>query len=74
MPEIDEATAPFTYARIMTSRDDLENGFAADDIKAIAARARIWRRRGNVFLYFISGAKIRDPAAAQALIAALDEK
>ena len=74
VPEIDEATAPFTYARIMTSRDDLENGFAADDIKAIAARARIWRRRGNVFLYFISGAKIRDPAAAQALIAALDEK
>ncbi|MFN4069321.1 MAG: DUF72 domain-containing protein, partial [Brevundimonas aurantiaca] len=30
-----------------------------------------WAERGEVFAYFISGAKVRNPAAAMALIAQL---
>ena len=33
-----------------------------------AKKAKAWARKGDVFLYFISGAKVRNPAAAQALI------
>ena len=33
-----------------------------------AKRAKEWAKRGDVFVYFISGAKVRAPAAAQALI------
>jgi uncharacterized protein YecE (DUF72 family) len=38
------------------------------ELDAIAARARDWAKRGDVFAYFISGAKVRNPAAAVALI------
>lgn len=34
-------------------------------------RTRQWAGRGDAFVFFISGAKIRAPAAAQALIARL---
>jgi uncharacterized protein YecE (DUF72 family) len=70
-PEIDEATADFTYARLMSSREDLENGLSPKELKHWARRARAWAKRGDVFLYFISGAKLRNPAAAQALLKAL---
>ena len=68
VPTIDEATSTFSYARIMTSRDDLEEGFEPKDLKAIAKRAQTWAKSGDAFVYFISGAKVRDPAAAQALV------
>ena len=32
VPTIDEATSTFSYARIMTSRDDLEEGFEPKDL------------------------------------------
>ena len=35
---------------------------------SLAEQAKAWARRGDVFAYFISGAKVRNPAAAQALI------
>jgi uncharacterized protein YecE (DUF72 family) len=43
----------------------------AGELEAIAEQAKAWARRGDVFAYFISGAKVRNPAAAQALIEAL---
>ena len=67
-PEIDQPTAGFTYARLMASRDDLEAGVSDAELDDYARRARAWAKRGDVFAYFISGAKIRNPAAAQALI------
>ncbi len=70
-PEIDEATADFTYARLMSSREDLENGLEPKELKHWARRAKAWAKRGDVFLYFISGAKVRNPSAAQALLKAL---
>jgi len=67
-PAIDEATADFTYARLMRTVENVETGYSAADLDNWAARARAWAKRGDVFIYFISGAKLRAPAAAQALI------
>jgi uncharacterized protein YecE (DUF72 family) len=67
-PEIDEPTADFTYARLMRTSDKVETGYTPGDLDGWAKRARHWARRGDVFIYFISGAKVRAPAAAQALI------
>ncbi|MGZ9101080.1 MAG: DUF72 domain-containing protein [Brevundimonas sp.] len=67
-PRIDQPTADFTYARLMSSREDEPTGMTAEELDAIAAQARAWARRGDVFAYFIAGAKVRNPAAAQALI------
>lgn len=67
-PAIDEPTADFTYARLMRSREEVETGYDAAALDCWAARAKDWAKRGDVFVYFISGAKVRAPAAAQALI------
>lgn len=67
-PAIDEPTADFTYARLMRSREEVETGYDAADLDRWAARAKDWTKRGDVFVYFIAGAKLRAPAAAQALI------
>jgi len=67
-PEIEAGAADFTYARLMESREDEDAGYPAPELEAWASRARDWARRGDVFLYFISGAKVHNPAAAKALI------
>ncbi len=67
-PRIDQPTADFTYARLMSSREDEPTGMTSAELDEIAARARGWAERGDVFAYFISGAKVRNPAAAMALI------
>jgi uncharacterized protein YecE (DUF72 family) len=67
-PSIDETTADFTYARLMRTQEDIPSGYSAADLDGWAARARSWAKRGDAFVYFISGAKQRAPAAAMALI------
>jgi uncharacterized protein YecE (DUF72 family) len=67
-PEIDQHTADFTYARFMASREDLPTGVTDKELDGFAKQTRAWAKRGDVFAYFISGAKVRNPAAAQALI------
>jgi uncharacterized protein YecE (DUF72 family) len=67
-PRIDRPTADFTYARMMSSREDEPTGMTSAELDAIAGRTRDWAKRGDVFAYFIAGAKVRNPAAAQALI------
>jgi uncharacterized protein YecE (DUF72 family) len=67
-PEIDEPTADFTYARLMQSQEEVETGYKPKDLDAWAKKAKDWAKRGDAFVYFISGAKVRNPAAAQALI------
>lgn len=67
-PRIDLPTADFTYARLMSSKPDEPNGMTSAELDGIAARTRDWAKRGDVFAYFIAGAKVRNPAAAQALI------
>ena len=68
VPTIDQETTDFRYARLMSSRDDLETGVTEAELDGFAAQAHGWATRGDVFAYFISGAKVRNPAAAQALI------
>lgn len=67
-PVIDEATADFSYARLMRAQADVETGYDAPGLDAWAGRARAMAERGDAFLFFIAGAKARNPAAAQALI------
>lgn len=71
-PEIDQATADFTYARLMCSHEDLEAGVTDEELEGFAAQCRDWAKRGDVFAYFIAGAKVRNPAAAMALIKKLN--
>jgi uncharacterized protein YecE (DUF72 family) len=67
-PEIDEPTADFTYARLMGSDEKVKTGYKPAELDKWAKKAKAWAKSGDVFLYFISGAKVRNPAAAQALI------
>jgi uncharacterized protein YecE (DUF72 family) len=74
-PEIDEATAGFTYARLMRSRYEEETGYAPDELSRWLDRAQGWGSGGrDVFVYFINGAKIRAPAAASAFIRRIEPK
>ena len=68
-PEIDEATADFAYARLMRAAAKPKTGYKPAALDGWAERAREWSKRGDSFVYFISGAKERNPAAAEALIA-----
>jgi uncharacterized protein YecE (DUF72 family) len=68
-PAIDEATADFAYARLMRTQESIETGYDAPALDRWSKIAAEWAKRGDTFVYFISGAKIRAPAAAQAMIA-----
>jgi uncharacterized protein YecE (DUF72 family) len=71
-PKFAEQTADFTYARIQTASEDVPCGYTDAELDRLADLARGWADGGrDVFLFFISGAKVRNPAAAQALIARL---
>ena len=67
-PRIDEPTADFTYARLMSSKEDEPTGMSSDELDGVVTQTRDWAKRGDVFAYFIAGAKVRNPAAAMALI------
>lgn len=67
-PCIDEPTADFTYARLQRSVADCPTGYDDSAIVGWTKRAQEWAGRGDVFTYFISGAKVRNPAAAMAMI------
>ncbi|WP_426023906.1 DUF72 domain-containing protein [Brevundimonas sp. PWP3-1b1] len=67
-PRIDAPTADFTYARLMSSRADEPTGMTSSELDTVADRCRTWAKRGDVFAYFIAGAKVKNPAAAQGLI------
>lgn len=68
-PLIADATAPFVYARIMGTSEAEPLGYAPAALDAWTQRARAWADGSrDVFLYVISGAKLRNPAAAMALI------
>ena len=68
LPEIEEATAGFTYARLMRTQEKTKTGNRPAELDAWARTAKGWAARGDAFVYFISGAKVRNPDAAQALI------
>lgn len=67
-PRLEADTADFVYARIMGTTEDHPLGYAPKALDAWAAKAKDWARTRDVYLYVISGAKARNPAAAMALI------
>ncbi|MBI3437489.1 MAG: DUF72 domain-containing protein [Proteobacteria bacterium] len=67
-PLIAEPTANFAYARLELTQADELTGYPKAALKKWAATARAWEKGGDVFLYFISGAKERNPAAAMAML------
>jgi uncharacterized protein YecE (DUF72 family) len=70
-PCIEEATTDFTYARLQRAAEDVPTGYDDTALDGWANQARDWAKTGDVFAFFISGAKVRNPAAAQALITKL---
>jgi uncharacterized protein YecE (DUF72 family) len=66
---IEEQTADFSYARLQRSVEDVETGYDSAALDGWAKQIRKWAKGGrDVFVYFTSGAKVRNPAAALALI------
>jgi uncharacterized protein YecE (DUF72 family) len=86
-PTIADVTADFVYVRIMGTQAKEKLGYSKAMIAKWAQRAQGWekgespnltlvgpaapKKKRDVFLFVISGAKERNPAAAQALIAEL---
>ena len=86
-PTIADVTADFVYTRIMGTQANQALGYPKAMIAKWADRARRWekgevpdmellspataKKKRDVFLFVISGAKARNPAAAQAIIAEL---
>jgi uncharacterized protein YecE (DUF72 family) len=52
----------------MGAEEKVKTGYKPAELDKWAKKAKAWAKKGDVFIYFISGAKIRNPAAAQALI------
>lgn len=61
----------FAYSRLMRTQANEPSGYPAAEIARWAERAKQQAEQGDVFSFFISGAKDRNPAAAQAMIVAL---
>lgn len=67
-PEIDVATAPFAYLRLLGTREGELLGYPPAQLDRWATRLRKIGRDREVFAFVISGHKVANPAAAQALI------
>ena len=68
-PCIDEQTADFAYARLQRSEDGVATGYDAGALDHWAGKAEEWGADArDTYVFFISGAKVRNPAAARALI------
>ena len=72
-PHIEARTAPFSYLRVMGTKASAPAGYAPAALARWQERAQTLAREGDVFLYFISGAKERNPQAARTLLAALQQ-
>ena len=71
-PAFEDLTADFAYLRLRRCAESEPTGYPQDDLDRWANQLRAWSEAGrDVFLYFINGAKVRAPAAAQALIGRL---
>jgi uncharacterized protein YecE (DUF72 family) len=71
-PRVQARTAPFSYLRVMGTQAGAPKGYAPAALKKWREYAQALARDGDVYFYFISGAKERNPQAARALIADLD--
>ena len=65
-------TAPFSYLRVMGTKASAPKGYAPAGITRWRKHAQALAREGDVYFYFISGAKERNPQAELALLAGLE--
>ena len=72
-PRIETRTAPFSYLRVMGTKASAPKGYTPAALARWRERAQTLAIDGDVFLYFISGAKERNPQAALALLADLEK-
>jgi uncharacterized protein YecE (DUF72 family) len=71
-PAFEDLTADFAYLRLRRCVEAELTGYPPAALDRWAEQLRGWSEAGrDVFLYFINGAKVRAPAAAQALIGRL---
>src|SRR5688572_12044378 len=71
-PRIQARTAPFSYLRVMGTKASAPKGYTPAALARWREHAQAQAREGEVFFYFISGAKQRNPQAALALLEALE--
>jgi uncharacterized protein YecE (DUF72 family) len=68
-PAFEDITADFAYLRLRRCVQEEPTGYSEEGLDHWAGRARALAAEGcDVFVYFINGAKVRAPHAAQALI------
>jgi uncharacterized protein YecE (DUF72 family) len=67
-PAFDEVTGDFVYARLRRCAEEEVTGYSADALDGWTDRFRKRAAQRDCFVYFINGAKVRAPAAAQALL------
>jgi uncharacterized protein YecE (DUF72 family) len=67
-PSLRHVTADFVYARLKGAAEEVPTGYTEEELAQWEKTARGWAKGRDVYLYFISGAKVRNPAAAMALI------
>lgn len=70
-PKLRHTGGDFAVARLMQAQADETNGYPKKEIGRFATMATDWAKKQDVFVFFISGAKERNPAAAKALQDAL---
>ena len=70
-PRIQARSAAFSYLRVMGTKASAPKGYPPGALARWREHAQSLARDGDVFFYFISGAKERNPQAARALLAAL---
>ncbi|WP_432380081.1 DUF72 domain-containing protein [Duganella sp. P38] len=73
-PNFTDITGDFVYARLMDAHSDIDTGYSKPALKQWARQAQHWQaaaKSGQVYVYFINGAKERAPAAAQQLLSLL---
>lgn len=73
-PQFDALTGDFVYARLMAAQSEIATGYTKPALKKWAAQALQWQQHsksGQVYVYFINGAKERAPAAAQQFLSML---
>ena len=66
-PKLRHQGSSFAVARLMQSQSDETGGYPAAEIGRFAKLVTGWSKKQDVFAFFISGAKERNPAAVMAL-------
>jgi uncharacterized protein YecE (DUF72 family) len=71
-PKLLHVDGDFAVARLMQSKESEATGYSKKEIGRFASLSIGWAKKKDVFMFFISGAKEHNPAAAMALQDALD--